>query len=179
MKDHDTPEEGANNVMILETSRLVLRKLTEQDAAFIFALLNDAAWLRYIGDKKVHSLEDARAYIRDGPMSSYERNGFGLWLVESKENHIPVGMCGLIKRDSLEDVDIGFAYLPEFRGKGYGFEAASAVMAHGKNVLGLRKIVAIVSPGNSNSIGLLEKLGLKFEKTLPASKDAPPLLLYA
>lgn len=167
------------HVMILDTPRLVLRKFTEQDAAFILTLVNDAAWLRYIGDKKVHSLEEARAYIRDVPMSSYGRHGFGLWLVESKENHVPIGICGLIKRDSLEDVDIGFAYLPEFRGKGYGFEAASAVMAYGKNVLGLPRIVAIVTPDNSSSIRLLEKLGLKFQKTLPTTKDAPPLLLYA
>ncbi len=154
---------------VLETDRLIIRWLTVEDAAFIFELVNDPAWLRFIGDRGVRTLEDARNYILKGPVDMYGRLGFGLYLTELKGEGTPIGMCGLIKRDSLKDVDIGFAFLPNFRGQGYAYEAASAVLAYGKNTLGLERIVAIVSPGNDSSIKLLGKLGLQFEQMVVLS----------
>jgi RimJ/RimL family protein N-acetyltransferase len=157
-------------MQVLETDRLILRWLTVEDAAFILELVNDPSWLQFIGDRGVRTLEDARNYILKGPVEMYGRLGFGLYLVELKDEGVPIGMCGLIKRDSLKDVDIGFAFLPSFRGRGYAYEAASAVLAYGKSTLGLERIVAIVSPGNDRSIRLLEKLGLQFEQRVQLSE---------
>jgi RimJ/RimL family protein N-acetyltransferase len=155
---------------VLETDRLIIRWLTVEDAAFIFELVNDPSWLRFIGDRGVRTLEDARNYILKGPVEMCGRLGFGLYLVELKDEGVPIGTCGLIKRDSLKDVDIGFAFLPSFRGQGYAYEAASAVLAYGRNTLGLARIVAIVSPGNERSIKLLEKLGFQFEQKVRLSE---------
>lgn len=163
---------------VLETDRLNLRRLSTEDAEFILELLNDPAFLRFIGDKGVRTLEDARNYILNGPMEMYARLGFGLYLTELKESSIPIGICGLIKRDTLEDVDIGFAFLPQFCSKGYGYEAAAAVMAYGTDVLGLRRIVAITSRDNVTSGRLLEKLGLQFERMIRLSKDAEEIRLF-
>jgi RimJ/RimL family protein N-acetyltransferase len=157
-------------MQVLETDQLIIRWLTVEDAAFILELVNDPSWLRFIGDRGVRTLEDARNYIVKGPVEMYGRLGFGLYLVELKGEGVPIGTCGLIKRDSLKDVDIGFAFLPSFRGKGYAYEAASAVLAYGKKTLGLERIVAIVSPGNERSIRLLEKLGFKFEQRVRLSE---------
>lgn len=163
---------------ILETDRLILRRLSVDDSEFILELLNDPSWLRFIGDKGVRTLDDARDYILKGPIEMYERFGFGLYLTELKSEGVPVGLCGLLKRDSLEDVDVGFAFLPQFRAKGFGYEAASAVLAYGKNVLGLGRIVAITSPDNDVSARLLEKLGLRFEKMVKLSGDDHEVRLF-
>lgn len=163
---------------VLETDRLNLRRLSTEDAEFILELLNDPAFLRFIGDKGVRTLEDARNYILNGPMEMYARLGFGLYLTELKGSGIPIGICGLIKRDTLDDVDIGFAFLPQFWSKGYAYEAAAAVMAYGTDVLGLRRIVAITSPDNVTSGRLLEKLGLQFERMIRLSKDAEEIRLF-
>jgi [ribosomal protein S5]-alanine N-acetyltransferase len=165
--------------VVLETDRLIVRWLTVDDCAFIFELLNDPSWLRFIGDKGVRTLEDARDYIRKGPMAMYERAGFGLYLTELKAGRIPIGMCGLIKRDSLEDVDIGFAFLPAFRTQGYAHESAAAVLAHGQRDFGLQRIVAITSPDNVRSAGLLEKLGMKLTKTVKLDGHDHEVVLYA
>ena len=163
---------------VLETERLTLRRLTVDDDQFIFELLNDPAWIEFIGDKGVRTLADARDYIRNGPMAMYEREGFGLWLTQRKSDDAPIGMCGLIKRDTLQDVDIGFAFLPAFRATGYAFEAASAVLVHGRGAFGLKRIVAITSPSNARSALLLERLGMTFEKRVTLSAD-DEVLLYA
>ena len=149
---------------VLETERLIVRQLTEDDAPFILELLNEPSFIKNIADRGVRNLDDARGYIVNGPRASYERNGFGLFLVELKETGEPMGMCGLIKRDSLEDVDIGYALLPRFWSKGYAYEAASAVKAYGHDTLKIERIVGIVAPDNPPSIRLLEKLGLRFDK---------------
>ena len=164
---------------VVETERLTLRRLELGDAEFILGLLNDPSFLRFIGDKGVRTLDDAREYISNGPVASYERFGFGLYLTERKEDRVPIGICGLLKRESLEDVDVGFAFLPQFWSKGYAFESASAVMAYGRNVLGLTRIVAVTSPDNDASIRLLEKLGLKFESMARLSEDSPEIRLFA
>jgi len=163
---------------VLETDRLILRWLSTDDAEFILELLNDPSFLQFIGDKGVRTLEDARDYIMKGPVEMYARLGFGLYLTELKEGDVPIGICGLIKRDGLEDVDIGFALLPRFWAKGYAYESASAVMAYGKDVLGLNRIVAITSPDNHASANLLEKLGLQFERMLRLSEEAQEVRLF-
>lgn len=150
-------------MQVLATERLVLRWLAEDDAGFILELVNDPDWLRHIGDRGVRTLDDARRYIETGPASAYER-GFGLYAVELRESGVPIGICGLINRDWLEDVDVGFAFLPAFRGKGYAREAAAATLEHARDALGMSRIAAIVSPDNTDSIRLLEKLGLGFER---------------
>jgi len=149
---------------ILETERLTVRQLTEDDAEFILELLNEPSFIQNIADRGVRNLDDARGYIVNGPQASYARNGFGLFLVELKESGVPIGMCGLIKRDSLEDVDIGYALLPRFWSKGYAHEAAAAVMDYGRNVLKIPRIVGITAPDNEGSIRVLEKIGLRFDK---------------
>jgi RimJ/RimL family protein N-acetyltransferase len=149
---------------LLQTGRLVLRQLTDDDAPFILTLLNEPSFLRYIGDKNVRSLADARAYIRTGPAASYERHGFGLCLVELNDSHTAIGMCGLLKRDELPDPDIGFAFLPDFWSKGFAFEAATAVLRDARERLKLPRVLAIVNPDNEASIKLLQKLGLRFER---------------
>lgn len=156
-------------MIALETERLTIRRFTEADAEFILGLLNQPSFLRYIGDKGVRNIDDAVRYIQNGPIASYERVGYGPYVVRLKETAVPIGMCGLLKRDTLPDADVGFAFLPDYWSQGYAFEAVAAVMTYGREVLELRRIVAITSPDNSASIRLLEKVGFKFEGliTLP------------
>src|SRR6266850_4957425 len=134
--------------MVLETHRLRLRRLSVDDAEFILRLLNESSFIQNIGDRGVRTLDDARAYILKGPVASYEKFGFGLWLVETKASSAQIGICGLIKRDVLEDVDIGYALLPQFWSHGYALESASAVMSHAGERLGLKRVVAVVNSEN-------------------------------
>jgi RimJ/RimL family protein N-acetyltransferase len=164
---------------ILETERLVLRLLTVDDAPFIFKLLNEPSWLRFIGDRGVRTCEDARNYLVKGPLAMYQRLGFGLNLATLKDSGMPLGVCGLIKRDTLPDVDIGFAFLPEFWGRGYALEAARAVLEQGKVCFGTKRIVAIASPDNSSSIKLLAKIGFTLEQSFTLNVGEPPVNLYA
>jgi RimJ/RimL family protein N-acetyltransferase len=163
---------------VLETERLTLRRLTTDDAAFIFRLVNEPYWLRFIGEKGVKTLDDARNYILTGPMASYERFGFGIYLAELKGSGRPIGICGFVKRDTLEHPDIGFALLPEFWGQGYAYESAAAVMAFGKDVLGLDRILAVTNPDNYSSIRVLEKLGLRADGNVTLSDDGPELRVF-
>jgi [ribosomal protein S5]-alanine N-acetyltransferase len=155
------------------TARLVIRPFTIDDAAFVLELVNDPAWLEHIGDRGVRTLADARAYLDKGPLASYTRNGFGFSLVELKSTGEPVGACGLIKRETLTDVDLGFAFLPQFRGMGYAEEAARATLENARQILGFDRIVAVVSPANTRSISLLQKLGFTYEKSLHLTPDDP------
>ena len=164
---------------VLETERLVLVRLSKDDARFLLELLNEPSFLRFIGDKGVRTEADARRYVETGPLASYERFGFGLLRVELKESGEPIGMCGLLKRDALPDVDVGFAFLPRFWSKGYAFESASAVLAHARDALGLRRVLAITSPDNEASIRLLGKLGFRFERMARVPEDGPEVRLFA
>jgi RimJ/RimL family protein N-acetyltransferase len=165
-------------VTVIETERLVLRHLSPEDAGFILELLNEPSFIRNIGDRGVRTIEGANSYILNGPVASYTKNGFGLYLVKLKETDESIGMCGLIKRDTLEDVDIGYAFLPRFWSKGYAVESAKAVKEYGKNTVGLKRIVAIVDPENEASIRVLEKIGLQFEKMVRLSEDDIELKLF-
>ena len=153
-------------IEVLSTPRLLLRHLSADDAAFMLALLNEEPFLRNIGDRGIRTLEDAAAYVLSGPVASYEKFGFGLYAVELKQSGETLGICGLLKRETLEDVDVGFAFLRKFWGRGYASESAEAVMNYGWNTVGLNRIVAITAPKNHDSIKLLEKLGLRFEKMI-------------
>jgi RimJ/RimL family protein N-acetyltransferase len=164
---------------VAQTERLLLRWLNAGDCTFILELLNEPSWIRYIGDKGVQTIQDARRYIENGPVEMYQRLGFGLYLVELKENGAPIGICGLIKRETLVDVDLGFAFLPRFWANGYAFESASAVIAYGRRAFGLSRIVAVLSQDNHRSAKLLEKLGFRFESTVHLQPGGNPLMLYA
>jgi len=168
---------GGDGMVPLETDRLILRELTVEDAPFMLELVNDADWLRFIGDRGIRSVADAGAYILSGPVAMYRRLGFGLWHVALK-NGTPIGVCGLIKRETLDHVDIGFAFLPDFRGRGYAYEAALASLNYGRDILGLDRIVATTTLDNAASGRLLEKLGLKFERVIRPAAERPDLKLY-
>jgi RimJ/RimL family protein N-acetyltransferase len=163
---------------VVETDRLIVRWLSPDDDNFILGLLNEPSWLRFIGNKGVRTRADARAYILNGPVEMYSRLGFGLYLVELKEEGRAIGICGLIKRDALEDVDIGFAFLPAYWSKGYAYEASSAVMEYGKTDFGLNRLVAITSPDNDASVRLLGKLGFRFERMVKLSNDGEEIKLF-
>jgi RimJ/RimL family protein N-acetyltransferase len=144
---------------VIGTPRLALRPMTVADADFVIELLNDEAFLRYVGDKGVRTREDARRYVREGPAASYARHGHGLYLVELREGCEPAGVCGVLKRDALPHADLGFALLPRHRSRGYAFEAATAAIADARERVGLRRLLAITSPDNETSIALLRRLG--------------------
>ena len=163
--------------MRLETERLLLTHLDPADAAFILELLNEPSWLRFIGDKNVHSLDDARRYIENGPMAMYAAKGFGLYRVALKETDTPIGICGLIKRDTLPEPDIGFAFLPRAWGAGYAREASLAVIEQGRREFGLVRLLAITDPDNERSIRLLERLGLREERRMAGADGRPTLVL--
>ena len=165
-------------MVVLETDRLVLREFSTADANFILEILNEPSFIRNIGDRGVRDAEGANSYILNGPVASYAKNGFGLYLVELKETGESLGMCGLIKRPTLEDVDIGYAFLPKYWSKGYAVEAARAVKEQAKNMFGLNRLVAIVDPTNEGSMRVLEKIGLTYEKMVQLSEDDIELELF-
>jgi [ribosomal protein S5]-alanine N-acetyltransferase len=169
---------SAFGLKVLETERLILRKLIPTDAEFIFELLNEPSFIQNIGDRGVRTLSDAGRYIETGPVTSYARNGFGLYLVQLKESKESIGMCGLIKREALEDVDVGYAFLPRYWSKGYALESVQAVMEYAKNIIRLNRVVAIVDPNNQGSIRVLEKSGFQFEKMVRLSEDDIDLKLF-
>ncbi|HEX6044486.1 MAG TPA: GNAT family N-acetyltransferase, partial [Pyrinomonadaceae bacterium] len=152
---------------------------TLDDAQFVLALVNEPSFVRYIGDKKVRTLDDARQYIQNGPLASYERNGFGLYVAELKTSHTPVGMCGLLKRDELPEPDIGFALLADFRKQGFGLESARAVLSEARESLHLQRILAITSLDNDASIALLQRLGFRLDRIVRLSPEAEELKLHA
>ena len=164
---------------MIETERLALTQLANRDAEFIRGLLNEPSFLRYIGDRGVRTTDDACRYIQDGPVASYARYGFGLLRVGLKSDDTPIGICGVLKRDTLPEPDLGFSLLPAWWSKGYAYEAASAVMQHARGPLRLGRILAITSVDNDPSIKLLGKLGFRFERMIRLGEDAEELRLFA
>jgi RimJ/RimL family protein N-acetyltransferase len=165
--------------VILETSRLILREFILDDAPFIIELVNSPGWLQFIGDRNIHTKEEAVGYLKNGPLKSYADNGFGLCLVQIMKDHTPIGMCGIINRGTLDHPDIGFALLPEFMGNGYAFEISSALLEYAKNILQLPVILAITVPNNKSSLSLLEKLGLEFKMSFTFPGGVEELSLYS
>ena len=163
---------------LIECARLSLRELRPYDAEFILRLLNEPGFLRFIGDKGVRSLADAGEYISKGPIDSYRRFGFGLYLVSLRDSAEPIGICGLVKRDALTDVEVGFAFLAQHGSLGYATESAAAVLAYGRNTLGIQRIVAITAPDNQGSIAVLEKIGLRLEGHICLLENGPEVKLY-
>ena len=164
--------------LVLETERLILRQFNLNDTDFIITLVNSPSWLKFIGDRNIKTTEDAKEYLINGPIKSYQTNGFGLSLVAMNDTGIPIGMCGLIKRDTLENVDIGFAFLDEYTGNGYALEIASSTMNYAKEVLKLEIILAITDPNNISSIKLLNKIGLRFDKIIQFPEKDEELMLF-
>jgi ribosomal-protein-alanine N-acetyltransferase len=162
----------------LDTSRLKLREFVMEDAAFVLQLLNEPSFIEFIGDRGVRTRQDAERYLREGPMSSYRQFGHGLLRVSLKDGDIPIGMCGLVKRDTLPNPDIGFALLPAFWGQGFVTEAARAVIQHGREVLGKQVFLGITTPGNVRSIAVLKKLGLSFLEEKPLGDRPEPLKIF-
>lgn len=165
--------------MLPETARLRLRQFNFDDAAFIVRLVNTPAWIKFIGDRNVHNEEQARSYLEHGPMKSYRENGFGLCMVETKDPVVPIGMCGLLKRDSLDSPDIGFAFLPEYTGQGYAFEIAASTLEYARSFLCIEKISAITDAANERSIRLLKKLGMTFERNHSLQSDGKELMVFS
>ena len=166
--------------MIAETNRLIISKITLDDAAFFLELVNTPNFIKYIGDRNLKTVEDAKTYLKNGTLKSYEDFGFGFYkLLLKEENNKAIGTCGLVKREQLDNVDIGFAMLPNYEGKGFGYESCIAVLKLAKEQFKLNKVLAITLPTNNNSIKLLEKIGLSYEKRVKPFEDDEELLLFA
>jgi RimJ/RimL family protein N-acetyltransferase len=165
-------------MIVLPTERLDLRQLEACDAPFMLELLNDPSFIANIGDRGVRTVEDAARFIQDRMIPSYARYGYGLYLVELRATGVAMGICGLVRRDYLDDPDIGFAFLPQFRGEGYALESATAVSAHAFGALQLPRLLAITSPHNTRSMHLLEKIGLRFERMITPPGEATEIRVY-
>ena len=165
--------------MKLQTERLNLRWLKPGDESLLLAVWNDPAFLQHVGDRGIRTTEEASEALANGPLKLYADYGYGPYRVALADSDAAIGMCGLFKREILDDPDIGFALLPDHCGKGLAFEAAAAVAKHARYGLGLKRMTAIVSPGNVASIGLIEKLGLHFESMLTMPGDDKEICLYA
>lgn len=163
----------------LLTDRLRIRWLSVDDAEFIRQLVNDPMWLRFIGDRQVNSLDDARAYLESGPLAMYADHGFGLNRVSLKNDDQPIGICGILQRETLPRPDLGFALLADYRQQGYATEAARAVLRHAGETLGLERVLAFLTPANLASRQLLLRLGFHYEGKLPPVSNAEALDLYA
>jgi len=166
-------------MIILETERLLLRTLDQNDAPFYLRLVNEPTWLQYIGNRGVTTLEQARMAIENGPMQMFRQYGHCLYLVQLKQGGDPIGLCGLLKRDSLDDIDLGYALLPEYVGCGYTVEAASAVLQYAFSALDKRRVVAIVASENVKSMRVLERLGMQFERLVSVDTQTAQVRLYA
>ncbi len=164
---------------ILETERTILREVMTDDADFILDLLNQPSFIKYIGDRNVRSVAGAVEYIENRFTNSYRQFGFGMWAVESKETETPIGICGFVKREYLPGADIGFAFLPQYCSQGYAFESANAAMKYGRDVLGLKRVLAITSQDNESSGRLLEKIGFKFDSLIKLPGETDKLKLFS
>lgn len=164
-------------MIVAETERLVLRRMTEDDAALMLAILVDEDFVRHVGDRGVRTVDEARTYLRNGPMASYDTHGFGLYLVSGRDDDTPIGVCGLLKRDYLDDADVGYALLPSARGRGLALEAVRGAIEHARADLGLTRLLAIISPGNTASRTLAERAGMR-ERELRTDPAGHEVVLY-
>jgi RimJ/RimL family protein N-acetyltransferase len=162
----------------LKTERLIIRSLVVEDKLFIHQLLNTPSWLQFIGDRNIRTLVDAENYLVNGPLKSYREHGFGPWLVSLGEDETPIGICGLFKREYLNSPDLGFAFLPEFEGRGYAAEAVAEILADAEQRGALRKVVAFTDPDNVRSIRLLERSGFRFTEMIKPPNEDHELMLF-
>lgn len=167
-----------NPFIISETDRLTLRHLVREDAEFILRLLNEPSWIEFIGDKNINNLNDAKKYIELSAITLYQQFGFGLFLVSTKDNDTPLGLCGLMQRDNLDHADLGYAFLPEFWGKGFAFEAVESVLDYAKNTHQLSQVLALTKASNASSIKLLHKAKFTFDRELKLMDDKENLQIY-
>ena len=166
-------------MIVAETKRLLLSKVTLEDAPLFLKIMNTPEWLEFIGDRHIYSVQDAENHLNKNILKSYDDNGFGVYKVITKESeNIPIGITGLFNRPELEDVDIGFAFLEKYYGKGYGYESAMEVIRMSKELFNIKKLTAITSPKNIASQRLLKKLGMSFEKRIKPWEEREDLLLY-
>jgi len=163
--------------MILETERLILREVHTSDSDFILDLLNQPSFIKYIADRGVRTVDQAREYIESRFVQSYKTNGYGLFLMELKDGGTPIGLCGFVNRETLPHPDVGFALLPQFEKQGYAYEAASALLDYERERLGCKRVLAITTPDNESSGRLLEKIGLRFEREIELNGET--LKLYS
>ncbi|GAA5038658.1 alanine acetyltransferase [Marivirga lumbricoides] len=164
--------------IILSTERLLLKPIIKQDAAFILKLVNSPLYIQFIGDRKLKTVKEAEDFIKNGPQKSYNENGYGLYCVRAKEDHLPIGVCGLLKRDFLPHPDIGFAFLPEAMGRGYAYEIAAATLEYAHHALKLNTVLAFADPANERSVKLLEKTGMQFQKHFKHPDEGKEVVLY-
>ena len=164
---------------LIETDRLLINKITIDDAGFILELMNDKDWIKNIGDKGIRTIEDAQAYIQNCFLKTYNESNCGFYSLNLKKTHQSIGIAGLVDREGLDHIDIGYGMLPQFRGKGYAFEATKAIYDYGYQELKLEKIVAIVNPDNIGSIKLLTKLGLTYEKMIRLPDEDKDIKLFS
>lgn len=164
---------------VMSTDRLLINRITLDDAGFILKLMNDKDWIKNIGDRGIRTIEEAEEYIRTRFLKTYDEVGFGFYSLILKNTHQSIGIAGLVDREGIDHIDIGYGMLPEFRGKGYAFEATKAVYDYGYKDLKLDKIVAIVNPDNPGSIKLLSKLGLEFEKMIRLPDEEIDIMLFS
>lgn len=162
---------------MLTTQRLLIRQLNLDDAKFIIELVNQKSWLQFIGDKKIYTLADAEKYLINGPISMYKNHGFGLYAVENINDQTTIGICGIIKRETLPNADLGYAFLDQFTGNGYAYEACKTILDYAKHELNLNTILAITMPENIRSIHLLNKLNFKFKEEIQPSDNSTKLNL--
>lgn len=162
----------------LQTKRLSLRWLTLEDAPLMLAIWNDPDFIRNVGDRGVRTIEQTRDEMTEGALQLYRKHGYGPYRVSLRDEDVAIGVCGLFKRESLDDPDIGFGFLPEYCGQGFGWESASAVLEFARDTLRFSRLTAIVSPGNVASIALIKKLGMNFESSLRMPDEDHDVSLY-
>ena len=164
---------------VAETKRLILAKITIKDGPFILELMNTPGWLKYVGDRHIKTVEQAENYIKNNQLKAYETHGFGYYKMQLKSDNLkPIGTAGLLKREELEHIDIGFSILPEFHGKGYGFEVSSKLLVMAKDIFDIKMLCAITLPINKVSIKLIEKLGFSYKKRIFPFEENEELLYF-
>lgn len=166
-------------MIVLQTERLTLRPLDKGDAAFMLALLNDPEWLRLIGDRQVRTLDDAAHYIEDTIISSYQQHGFGFYGIAVNPSGELAGICGLVKRDWLDHIDLGYALLPAWRGQGIAREAALAMFHYARDTMQLPRLLATTRSYNQGSQKVLEYIGMQYERDIPHPDGSRMLMLYS
>lgn len=161
-----------------ETERLLLRPTSKDDADLILKLFNTPKWLKNIGDRNVNNLAQARKYIEEKMLPQLYTHGYSNYTVIRKADNRKIGCCGLYDREGLEGIDIGFAFLPAYEGKGYAFESAKKVLKIAYRNFGIKRISAVTAKSNRDSQKLISKLGLTYQKMIFLPNDDEELMYF-